>query len=156
MINPSKEKMDLLPSADKINIEEWFEKKNNSSYFSKARVYCLNEKCELIMEEEKEVIERFTFKKPKNPRDNYFATKVTDNIFIIENTYYTKDNEGNPIVVALFFPYVKDKFDNYSSSYCFKTFEKALFAAICLENNLDMEVITTMEIMLDKMGKKEE
>lgn len=107
------------------------------------------------MEEEKEAIERFTKGKYNSPRDNFFATKITDNILVIENTYYTKNEKGELETATLFFPYVKDKFFNYSSSYCFKTFEKALFAAICLENNLDMSTITVMVSMLDKMGEKE-
>lgn len=66
MININKEKLALLPALDKNYIENWFEEKSNASYFSKVNIYSSYEKCKIIMEEEKEAVEKFTQGKRKN------------------------------------------------------------------------------------------
>lgn len=139
MIKPEHENM-MNIKADADTVNKWF--KSQISSYQRMRAYTTVRLQEELNKEKVEVVKKFT----QRPSDTYFATKITDDIYVVENLIRY---DGNPC--TLYIPYLKNKETNYHV--CYETFEYALVAAICLQNGLDETQIGVIIQMLKKLGK---
>lgn len=142
MIRPEHETM-MNIKTDSLTINNWFAFQLNN--LQRMRVYTAVKLQEEICKEEAEVSKKFI----KRPSDIYFATKITDDIYVVENiTRYSGEQR------TLYIPYLKSSGNSDKNSLtCYETFEHALIAAICLQNGLDDAQIGIILQMITKLGK---
>lgn len=128
----------------KEQIEEIVKTYNTASVPMKFRLVSYVKNTEGIIKEEAEVVEYFK----RRPSDVVFATKVTDNIFVVEELLRYRHEEHTE-ERSVFYPYVKgDKNDINNFYTMYDSFEKALIHACIFQllgnksSLYDIETIT--------------
>lgn len=153
MISPSEKSLSAIVGkvdADKNYLDTFFNELAKKSFVVKARTYGILERSKAVMAEEGAIEDLYRSSYDKGP---VVATKITDNIFVVEKLRYEKNEAGEKVPVSYFYPHCISNNGLHSSKslFVYHTFEEALFDAICHQFGISDHTTAVMVEMLNKL-----